>query len=70
VLAGLVDDGLAILLVDHDIPFMLGLCKVVFVLDYGVMIASGTPEAVERNPLVRAAYLGDEEEPGLSGEGH
>lgn len=70
VLADLVDGGLAILLVDHDIPFMLGLCKVVFVLDYGEMIASGAPEAVERNPLVRAAYLGDEEDPGLSGEDH
>lgn len=68
VLSELVQEGLGVLLVDHDIPFMLGLCKIVFVLDYGVVIASGSPRDVERNPLVRAAYLGDDDTH-LSAEG-
>jgi len=61
VLKELADEGLAVVVVDHDIPFMLGLCEQVFVLDYGAIIASGPPEEVEASPTVRAAYLGGDD---------
>ncbi len=57
----LADDwGMAVLVVEHDMNFVMGVCDDVMVLDFGTMIASGTPEAVRSNPAVIAAYLGDE----------
>ena len=52
------DRGVTILLVDHDMSLVLNLCDTIDVLDFGALIATGTPEEIRRNELVSTAYLG------------
>ncbi len=54
----LADAGQAMLLVDHDMGLVLGICDQVVVLEFGEVIASGAPDEVRRNKRVIAAYLG------------
>jgi ABC-type branched-subunit amino acid transport system ATPase component len=51
-------DGLTILLIDHDMQLVMGVCQRVAVLDFGRKIADGTPEEVSRDAAVIKAYLG------------
>jgi branched-chain amino acid transport system ATP-binding protein len=50
--------GLSILLIEHDMSFVMNLCDYLYVLDFGVMIAQGRPEEIRTNPTVLDAYLG------------
>jgi branched-chain amino acid transport system ATP-binding protein len=51
--------GIAMVLVEHDVEIVFGLSERVIVLDFGVVIAAGTPGEIQLDPAVRAAYLGD-----------
>jgi branched-chain amino acid transport system ATP-binding protein len=50
--------GLAVCLVEHDVSLVMGTCELIHVLDYGEIIASGSPDEVKNNPVVVNAYLG------------
>jgi branched-chain amino acid transport system ATP-binding protein len=52
------DDDLSVVLVEHDVSMVLRISEYVYVLDFGEVIASGTPVEIVNNPLVQSAYLG------------
>jgi branched-chain amino acid transport system ATP-binding protein len=54
----LADDGCAVLLVEHNVAFVMEVCSRVVVLDLGRVLAEGDPAAVRADPAVRTAYLG------------
>ena len=53
---------IAILLIEHDINLVMGICEGICVLNYGRIIAKGTAEEIQNNPVVIEAYLGKKKE--------
>jgi branched-chain amino acid transport system ATP-binding protein len=62
-LRSLVNTGLSLVLVEHDMDMVLGICDYIYVIDQGALISEGPPGMVQRDPVVIASYLGAEQPP-------
>jgi branched-chain amino acid transport system ATP-binding protein len=62
------DSGLSILIIEHDMGFIMGLSQQLAVLNFGKLIAQGTPDMIRANPEVIEAYLGSEDSNGPAGD--
>ncbi|MGH4037507.1 MAG: ABC transporter ATP-binding protein [Sphaerochaeta sp.] len=56
------DTGVSVVLIEHDMKLVMNICDNITVLNYGQMIAQGTPHEIKNNPLVIEAYLGKDDE--------
>jgi branched-chain amino acid transport system ATP-binding protein len=61
-LVELAEEGMAILLVEHDVQLVMKVCKLIHVLDFGAILAVGTPSEIQQNQSVLEAYLGTTED--------
>jgi ABC-type branched-subunit amino acid transport system ATPase component len=58
ILRGIVDTGIGVLLVEHDVDLVMAISETIYVMDFGQLIATGTPAEISESPEVRKAYLG------------
>jgi branched-chain amino acid transport system ATP-binding protein len=58
ILMELANEGMVVVLVEHDVQLVMKVCRMVHVLDFGQIIAAGTPAEIQQNEAVLAAYLG------------
>ena len=61
-ISGIAKRGFTILMIEHDMRFVMGLCERVAVLNFGRIIAEGTPEQIKKTPDVIEAYLGRDDD--------
>lgn len=66
----LAGEGRAVLMVEHDMKLVMSVCDLIHVLEFGKVIATGTPAQIRADRKVQAAYLGFSDEPELGAHGH